>query len=220
MKVLAIIPARGGSKGIKNKNMVRLNGRPLIFYTLKAALESKKIDRVVVSSDDKDILDYAARYCETIKRPYNLSKDDSSTESVMDHVLEELEKDDYEPHIIVLLQPTSPMRTAKDIDEALGKLKSQFKSVISITEKHHHFNWKKLPKMEVSPKNYEIDKRPMRQDLDEEYEENGAIYITRRVHYEGVRLEPPIYGYVMPKWRSFEIDDMEDLKCIEKLMKK
>jgi CMP-N,N'-diacetyllegionaminic acid synthase len=113
---LAIIPARGGSKRLPNKNILNLAGKPLIEWSIDAALKSKYIDKVVVSSDDENILKIAKDKCDIIKRPKELATDTASSIDVIKHVLDNLEKKyDY----IVLLQPTSPLRNEKHIDEAI-----------------------------------------------------------------------------------------------------
>jgi len=114
--ILAIIPARGGSKRLPKKNVRILRGKPLIFYTIDTANKSKYLDRVIVSTDDKKIAEISAKYgAEVIERPKKLARDDSPIIDAIFHVLNKIEAD-----IVVLLQPTSPLRTAKDIDEAIN----------------------------------------------------------------------------------------------------
>jgi CMP-N-acetylneuraminic acid synthetase len=123
LKILAIIPARSGSKGIPNKNIKKLSGRPLIYYTIKAALNSKLIDRIIVSSDSEKILKISEKLGAEIpfKRPKNISEDKSLAIEVIQHALNWLEKNEkYFPDAIIYLQPTSPLRTKKHINEAIN----------------------------------------------------------------------------------------------------
>ena len=175
---LAIIPARGGSKRLPNKNILSLNGKPLIAYSIKAALNSKYIDKVVVSSDSKKILKIAKKYkSDTIKRPKKLATDTATTFDALKHTIKKLKKQyDY----IVLLQSTSPLRTSKDIDKAIKKLiKVKAKSIISISQPTHSPLWsfkaKKNEKLDNIFVNKIINKRS--QDLPIFYTINFSIYI-------------------------------------------
>ena len=134
MKILSIIPARGGSKGIRLKNLVRLDGKPLLHYTIMASLESKLVDRTIVSTDNKKIAEQAKKFgAEVITRPKQLATDESLLEPVIQHVLDFLKaKKKYRPDIIVLLQNTSPLRSSEYIDGALSLLiKKKYDSVLS-----------------------------------------------------------------------------------------
>ena len=135
-KILAIIPARGGSKGIPRKNIKLLAGKPLIAYTIEAALKSKYLDRVIVSTEDREIAETSRHYgAEVIKRPKILAKDKAKTIDVIFHLLNVLKEKNYIPEIIVLLQPTSPLRIVKDIDKAIELfLKEKCESVVSVCE--------------------------------------------------------------------------------------
>ena len=122
-RVLSIIPARGGSKGLSRKNIVNLAGKPLIVWTIEASLGSKYITKTVVSSDDKEILDISVEYgAEIIRRPDYLAGDTTTSESVVSHAIDYLQSTGEEFDIVVLLQPTSPLRNAKDIDNSFEKL--------------------------------------------------------------------------------------------------
>ena len=134
MKILSIIPARGGSKGIRLKNLVRLDGKPLLHYTIRASLESKLVDRTIVSTDNKKIAEQAKKLgAEVITRPKQLATDESLLEPVIQHVLDFLKaKKKYRPDIIVLLQNTSPLRSSEYVDGALSLLiKKKYDSVLS-----------------------------------------------------------------------------------------
>ena len=121
MNILAIIPARGNSKSIKNKNLIKINGKSLIDYTIESSKKSKILSRISVSSESKKILDHCKNKVETITRPKKLSKDNSKTIDVVNHCINHLKKTEgYIPDLIVLLQPTSPFRNSKHIDNAIN----------------------------------------------------------------------------------------------------
>ena len=148
MRVLSIIPARGGSKGIPLKNLVMLNQKPLLYYTVTASLKSKIINKTVVSTDNKKIGKVALNLgAEVVYRPKKLATDTTSLEPVIEHVLNYLNTHDgYNPEIIVILQNTSPLRTTKHIDEALTLMKKQNYDSILSGFSIHTFLWKKSKK--------------------------------------------------------------------------
>jgi len=213
IKVLAIVPARGGSRGIPLKNLVSLAGRPLIAYTLEAAKKSGICDRIVVSTDNERIAK-AANTCkvEVMWRPVRISSHRSSTESAMLHVLGRLQKEQYHPDVIVLLQATSPLRTSRDIRLAYQKfIDERLDSLLSV-KPSASFLWAKS-KGGAAPLNYNYLRRPRRQDMDNQYEENGAIFITKYkifMKYKN-RLGGKIGCYVMDERESIDIDTPLDL---------
>ena len=176
---LAIIPARGGSKRLPRKNVLDLCGKPLIAYTIEAALKSKYIDKVIVSSDDEEILNISSNFgADIIKRPIDLANDTATTFDTIKHTIDNFEKYDY----IVLLQPTSPLRNEKHIDEAIQLLEEKnADSIISVCEMDHSPLWSNtLPKdgnMSNFLKDEILNKRS--QDLEKYYRLNGAIYICK-----------------------------------------
>jgi len=214
---LAVIPARGNSQRIKNKNLIKLNKKPLIYWTIKSALKSKYISDICVTSDSEKILNYCKNFdVKTILRPKKLSGNIIMPDEAVKHAYIKLKiKYDF----IVMLQPTSPLRTFQDIDRAIeiiikNKSKSLFSSSIE-----SRFIWKKT-KNNYCPINYNYKKRPRHQDITF-YFENGAIYISRSSLYikNTNRLGGKISNYVMPIERSVDIDDIKDLKQAEKIMK-
>jgi CMP-N-acetylneuraminic acid synthetase len=214
MEILSIIPARGGSKGIPQKNLKLLNGKPLLDYTVNASLKSKFITRTIVSSDHHKILKRAKKLgAEIIKRPKKLATDSSQIEPVIDHCLNYLKlKENYHPDLIILLQNTSPLRTKKHIDESLRLfLSSKFDSMLSCFVSHY-FLWT-LKNNKLLPVNHNPKNRPNRQQMNDQFIENGAIYITKYEAFKKshCRISGKIGFFEMPKELSIDIDKKSDL---------
>jgi CMP-N,N'-diacetyllegionaminic acid synthase len=214
MEIMAIIPARGGSKGIPLKNLKPLNGKPLIDYSINSSIKSKFITRTIVSSDHPKILNRAQKLgAEIIKRPKNLATDSSQLEPVIEHCLNYFKlKENYVPDIIILLQNTSPLRTKKHIDDALSTfLDSKFDSMMSCYNSHY-FLWT-LKKNILIPKNHDPKNRPNRQQMNDQFIENGAIYITKYNAFKKshCRISGKIGLFEMPKELSIDIDNKLDL---------
>jgi len=224
-KILAIIPARGGSKGIPRKNIRLLAGKPLIAYSIEAALKSKYISRVIVSTEDEEIAEVAKIYgAEVIKRPEKLAKDKSPTIDVIKHVLETLEDNEkYAPNIIVLLQPTSPLRSTEDIDNAIKLfLKKDCESVVGVCEDIHLYWSFKIEDGYLKPVFGKKYLKIRRQELPRIYVPNGAIFVsTPRTlnRYESFYCDKTV-PYVMPPERSVDIDNEEDFILAGILMRK
>lgn len=219
---LAIIPARGGSKRLPRKNILDLCGKPLIAWSIKAGLNSKYIDKVVVSSDDDDILNISLNFgAETIKRPIDLANDTATTFDAIKHTIENVEKYDY----IVLLQPTSPLRNEKHIDEAIELLENKkADAIVSVCEMDHSPLWSNtLPKdgnMSNFLKDEILNKRS--QDLEKYYRLNGAIYICKTeklLEEKSFFLKENIFAYVMDRKSSVDIDEEMDFNMAEVLIK-
>lgn len=230
-KLLAIIPARGGSKGIPGKNIKKLAGRPLISYSIEAALKSRGIDRVVVSTDDKEIAKISKKLGADVPylRPKELAQDKTPIIPVLVHMINYLrEKEGYFPYAVVLLQPTSPLRRVKHIEEAIKKFlgNPMDDSLVSVVRAPHNFQPVKLMKMSggyLAPYlKGQGTKVFTRKNLPELYARNGpAILITKT---KVITKDKSLYGkriipYQMSKIASFDIDDMEDWKIIESLIK-
>jgi len=218
---LAIIPARGGSKRLPRKNVLDLNGKPLIAWSIEAGLNSKYIDKVVVTSDDDDILNLSKSLgVEILKRPDCLASDTATTFDTIKHVIEEVANYDY----IILLQPTSPLRDALHIDEAIELLENKKASaVISICKMDHSPLWSNTIDKSLSMvgflKDEVLNKRS--QDLEKYYRVNGAIFICkveRLLENKGFFLKENIYAYVMDRKSSVDIDEEIDFKIAEILM--
>jgi CMP-N,N'-diacetyllegionaminic acid synthase len=222
MEIMAIIPARGGSKGIPLKNLKSLNGKPLLDYSINGSLKSKFITRTIVSSDHPKILKRAEKLgAEIIKRPKNLATDLSQLEPVMEHCLNYFKlKENYIPDIIILLQNTSPLRTKKHIDNSLSIfLDSKFDSMMSCYNSHY-FLWI-LKNNELIPKNHNPKNRPNRQQMNNQFIENGAIYITTYNAFKKshCRISGRIGLFEMQQKVSIDIDTKSDLLQANKFLK-
>lgn len=215
MEILALIPARGGSKGIPMKNLSKLNNKSLLDYSVNSSVNSKFVSRTVISTDDEIIANYSKKFknVQTIIRPKRLATDKAQIEPVISHVLDHLKStENYIPELIVLLQNTSPLRTSKHIDAALKKfLKNNFDSLLSATVSHK-FLWKKYRKYFI-PVNYNPKKRPNRQNIKDQFFENGSIYITKFNSFTKTksRISGKIGIYEMDEDDSIEIDSPFDL---------
>ena len=220
---LAIIPARGGSKRLPRKNILDLNGRPLIAWSIEAGLNSKYIDKVVVTSDDDEILTISKKYgAVTINRPDELASDTATTFGAIKHTVDNCEKYDY----IVLLQPTSPLRNEKHLDEAVELLESKkSNAVVSVCEMEHSPLWSNTLDESLSMagflKDEALNKRS--QDLEKYYRLNGAIYICKTeklLEEKSFFLKENIFSYVMDRKSSVDIDEEIDFKIAEVILNK
>ena len=225
--VLAVIPARGGSKGIPYKNIVNLDGKPLIAHTIEVAKKSKYIDRVIVSTDDEKIADVCKKYdVEIMMRPKDLAKDDTPDLPVFQHVIKTLkEKEGKTPDIIINLRPTCPLRTENDIDNAVKKMiETNCDSVRTVSKAKQHPFWIGkindelwIPYIE----NIDRNKYFQRQLLPDAYFINGGVDVMKTSNIiENNNLYSSLYGkdirtVSMPFERSVDIDTMFDLKFAE-----
>ena len=219
MEILAIIPARGGSKGIPRKNIVNLGGKPLLTYTIEAALTCKSINRTVVSTESSCIAKVSlAAGAEVAERSAKLATDECPTEPVLIDVLKRLEKDDYHPDLVILLQPTSPLRGPNVIDECVQKLvEKKADSVLTVCENYHFYWRRESNKLKAL---YDYKNRPRRQDMKAGYQENGAVYVTRTplLIMNNNRLSGKIEIVIMSELESIEIDTPFDFWLAEKAM--
>ncbi len=221
LKVLAVIPARGGSKGIPNKNIKNLLGQPLISYSITEAHKSIYIDRVVVSTDSLLISEVSKNFgADVVIRPENISGDKSSSEEALLHTLNELKMlENYIPDIILFIQCTSPLTISEDMDGLLQKLiEENADSALSVS-KFYHFIWKNNNGNAIGI-NHEKSIRPMRQDRESQFLENGAIYAFK---YKGfIENKYRFFGktvfYEMPQRRNLEIDEPFDFLLAESIL--
>ncbi|MBU3190620.1 acylneuraminate cytidylyltransferase family protein [Clostridium bowmanii] len=224
--ILAIIPARGGSKGILRKNIKILNGKPLIAYTIEEALKSKYIKRVIVSTEDEEIASISKAYGSEVPflRPKELANDDTATIDCILHMLDSLrEKERYIPKYVCLLQCTSPLRTVEDIDGTIEKLlKTGIDGSVSVCEAEVNPYWTNI--FDGDKLKYFIEEGRQivrRQDLPKIYRVNGAVYVIKMnvlMHKKTFETEN-ITGYVMNNEKSLDIDNEIDFKFAELLMK-
>jgi CMP-N-acetylneuraminic acid synthetase len=230
MKVLGLIPARGGSKGIERKNLAPLAGEPLLAHTCRAAAAAKSLTRWIVSTEDREIAQVAGGLGAPVRfqRPVELARDDTPALPVIEHAMEALEQlDGFRADLVVLLQPTSPLRQAEHIDEAVAMLKAdpQADSVVSVIRVPHQFTPSSLLRIEdgyLVPALGGREEGPLRrQDKEAVYARNGAaVYVIRR---ETLLEQRSLFGqrclpYEMNAASSVDIDGPDDLRYAEFLL--
>jgi len=221
LNIVAIIPARGGSKGVPRKNIKPLCGRPLISYIIDTALETKEIDRVIVSTEDPEIARVSAEYGAEIPfiRPEKLAKDETPTLPVLQHAVKYMEDTEgYSPDAVLLVYPTSPLLRSKRLSETIKIYKGgNYDSVISVTEDLSHYWIKRNNSFErfypeiITNRQYAV---PL-------YKENGAVYLTSR---QVIMDECEVVGsnvsfLIMDDRESVDIDDFFDFELVEYMIK-
>lgn len=219
-KILAIIPARGGSKGIPRKNVKAISGKPMIQYTIEAAKECPYIDKVVVSTEDVEIADISMRAGAIVpfSRPEELATDEAKTIDVVMHAVEFYERKAERFDIIVLLQPTSPLRNAEDITKALEYfMRNEQRSLVTVSEVSESpilmRNFNKENKLE---KILEEDSDVRRQDMKKFYRINGAIYINKASELNAnTRFNDNEMGFVLTQEHGIDVDEPQDLVVAE-----
>jgi CMP-N,N'-diacetyllegionaminic acid synthase len=221
MPNLAIIPARGGSKGVPGKNLREVAGRPLLAWSIVRALEAEAIDTVLVSTDDAEIAEVARAHGAEVPflRPAELATDEAPTEPVMAHALDWYAERGASFDSIALLQPTSPLRLAGTIDAAFAEFaRAEADSLVGVVASHHFF-WRRDGAVEAL---YDFRNRPRRQDLapgQRWYRETGSIYISRTDAFRrsGNRLSGSIALFVMDELEGWEIDSEADFAVMDAL---
>ena len=224
--VAALVTARGGSKGIPRKNVVAVAGKPLIAWTIEAALGSSVLDRVVVSTDDEEIARVSKEWGAEVPfyRPAELSRDDSPSIAAVNHAIRWLEENqNYRPDALLLLQPTSPLRTAEDIRNAVQLLfERNAKAVVSVYQPHTHPYWFKKITQDGYLANFleGAVEHVRRQDLPPVYALNGSIFLARReiLLHEETFCPAQTCAYIMPEERSLDIDSPADLRLANFLL--
>jgi CMP-N,N'-diacetyllegionaminic acid synthase len=226
-EIVGLITARGGSKGIPRKNVKLLAGKPLIAWTIEAALLSPRLSRVIVSTEDDEIARVARQWGAAVPfmRPPELAQDDSPHLLVVEHALQWLEKhDNARPDYVMLLQPTSPLRTAEDIEAVLQVAEARSaRAIVSVCKMDRHpYLAKRILEdgtlADFVPSDIAYLRR---QALPPVYALNGAIYLNRRESLLTDRTFVPqgTYGYIMPPERSLDIDSLWDFHLIELILK-
>lgn len=219
MSVVAVICARGGSKGIPRKNIRSFAGHPLIAWTIGAALAAEGVDHVVLSSEDDEILAVAeAHGALTHRRPDALATDEAATEPVVIDVLKH-HPVARQASTVVLMQATSPLTSPEDLDAALQQMAAEkLDSMLSVVE-NHVFQWSLGDDGNATPLNYDPQQRPRRQDIPDRVAENGAFYLATREVWESqaCRLGGRTGAFVMQPWQAWEIDTEDDWMRLEAL---
>jgi CMP-N,N'-diacetyllegionaminic acid synthase len=225
MKILGLIPARGGSKGVPKKNIRLIDGKPLIHYAIECGQQSKLLSMLLVDTDSDEIEAVCSSTGITVlKRPVELAQDESSVVNVALRVIQQIEQEKTPIDILVLLQPTSPIRTGKNIDEAIERLiaNPDADAVISVVamEDTHPARMYQVKVNELLPLHPELETK-RRQDLEPVYYRNGCIYAIRVDALKKIKSFMPAnkLAYIMPsKWLA-NIDDERDLIITEALVK-
>jgi len=223
VKVLAVIPARGGSKGIPRKNIKKLGGKPLIAWTIEAALKAPSINRVIVSTDDEEIAAVAEQFGAEVpfKRPIAIARDDTPGLDPVLHAIENSPDSDW----VLLLQPTSPLRSVDDIEGIIKLCQEKGAlSAVSVAEvgKHPFWMYQRSSDMRLQPLIPNRGEITRRQDLPSVYVLNGALYLARPdwlIENQGF-IGPETLGYVMPVERSVDLDTPLDWLWVEYLIER
>jgi CMP-N,N'-diacetyllegionaminic acid synthase len=227
LSVLAIVTARAGSKGLPGKNTCILEGKPLIQYSIEAGIKSNYIDDVVVSTDCLECIEIASDLgLDTpFKRPHNLCGDEVPSAEVIKHAINFFHKKDKKYEVFVLLEPTSPLRTSSDIDLALElMIKQGNKSLVSVClaeDQHPNFMFELKQNGTLQPWSNKNFIPTRRQDVSSAFFLEGSVYIS----YVSSFLEHETFchedtaAFIMPKFKSFEIDDIVDFYCVEAIMR-
>ena len=224
--VVGLITARGGSKGVPRKNVRMLAGKPLIAWTIDSARQARRLDRIIVSTDDEEIAAVSRQFGAAVPfmRPAELARDSSPHIDVVLHALRWLSREEkYNPAFVLLLQPTSPLRTAEDIDGIIDlAIERRAEAVVSVSPACDHPYLVRQVDSEGMLKPFMDCPLPYarRQDLPPAYALNGALYLQQctglltRQSFEGCRT----IAYVMPRQRSLEVDTEADLVEVERLL--
>jgi len=222
-KIYAFIPARGGSKRIPQKNTHLLAGKSLIQYTLDSALKSSQIDTIVVSTDDPDVETISNQNdIKVLKRPPELAQDNSPTIEAILHFLDNYNEIIQDRDIIILLQPTSPLRTKHHIDEALDLFRSkQCDSVVSVTQPEHSPYWCQKITNDILTPLFSEYLNTRSQDLPETFIPNGALYIASVKTLKKYKTYycPKTIPYIMDRENSKDIDEPIDLIIVESIIR-
>lgn len=221
--ICALIPARGGSKGIPRKNVRLLAGKPLVAHTIEAACRSRYVQRVVVSTDDPEIGVISQQHgAEVVWRPAEISSDTASSEAALLHALGHLcSTEGYEPDLVVFLQCTSPLTLPEDIDGTVQALLDEnADSALAVTS-FHYFLWRRDESGDAVGINHDKRVRLLRQQREPQYRETGAVYVMRTRGF--LQAKHRFFGktamYVMPPERCLEIDDPVDFQIAEVLLR-
>ena len=225
-RILGLIPARGGSKRLPRKNLLPLAGRPLIAWSIEAALHSTSLARVIVSTDDRELADVSVRHGAGVPflRPAELAGDDAAALDVMLHALQTLQAEGETYDYLMNLQPTSPLRSAAYIDAAVALLlHKRADAVVSVCETDHPPEWSNTLPVDGSLKSFFRPgvRNTRSQDLPRSYRLNGAIYLfdcSRLLAQRSLDMDDNSYAYIMPRERSIDIDTALDLRIAQAIL--
>jgi CMP-N,N'-diacetyllegionaminic acid synthase len=226
-KLLAVITARGGSRRLPRKNVLTFAGKPLIAWTIEAGLQSKYVDRVIVSTDDEEIAEISRSHGAEVPfmRPQELSNDTASSTDVIRHAVKALENNEQKFGYLLYLQPTSPLRTSDHIDEAVAlMIQKEANGVIGVTAMNHPIEWSN-----ILPENLSMDgfisknnQEKRSQDFPQRYCVNGAIYLCKKksvIEGDGSFFKEGSYAYKMDPVDSVDIDTQKDFLVAEAFLK-
>lgn len=223
VSTVAVIPARGGSKGIPRKNLIDLCGKPLIAWSVLQARAARVVDSVWVTSDSDEILQVAEQYgARPIKRPPELAGDTASSESAWLHALDAIESSGDRVDRMIGMQATSPLREPSDIEAALAQFeRDNLDSLLSCCEIEDFFMWKMEPNGQPIGVNHDYQKRLRRQVIEKRYLENGSFYIFKPelLRQYNNRLGGKVGVYLMAKHKMFQIDSIQDIALCQSIMR-
>jgi len=229
-KIMGLIPARGGSKGLIRKNVKELCGKPLVAWSIEHGLASKYVDRVIVSTDDQSIADISTRYGAEVPflRPKELANDEAKTIDVIIHALDYFKEVGYVPDYLLLLEPTSPLREVSDIDNCIEALldNNRAMSIVSVARLesgHPEFNiiiknsTGLIKKLDGSTNFRDL----RRQELKDVFFFEGTVYLSdvKSLYCKRTFYHESALACVVPRWKSLEIDELQDFICAEALLK-
>lgn len=220
-KIIAIILARGGSKSIKNKNLKKINNKPLLQWSIDHCKQSKNVYQIWLSSDSKNILELGKKNkINLIKRPLSLSMDNSSSEDAWLHAIKFIESKDIKFNSVLAIQPTSAIRGKNDMDNAIKLFfKRKYDSLFSCSEISDYCVWKKDTKNIKAL--YNFKNRKPRQKINTKYLENGSFFIFNKEKFKlkKNRFFGKIGFYIQEFYKSFQIDEPEDINIVESILK-
>lgn len=221
--IVSIIPARGGSQGIPQKNIIDFCGKPLIAWSILQAMAAKKVSSVWVTSDSDDILAVAEQYgANPIKRPDELSGPTASSESAWLHAVDYIEQEDMAIDIVMAMQATSPIREAEDLDNSITSFEAGiYDSMLSVNEIEDFFIWERQEHGGAKAVNYDYRDRKPRQKIEKRLLENGSFYLFKPelLKRHNNRLGGNIGFYELDRYKMFQIDNPQDLKLCAAIMR-
>lgn len=225
LKVLALIPARGGSKGIKDKNIYDINGKPLIAYSINAAKNSKYVDDVIITTDSEKIKEVAESFGADVPflRPAELASDNSKTIDAVVHAINTLKELGRDYDILLLLQPTCPLRTTEDIDNSLELFVSKgCVALVSVNKvKEHPILMRKINEDGIMDNLLNLPSTIRRQDMPPIYKVNGSIYINLiKELSNNTSLNDNPLAYITDNEHSVDIDDLDDIERVKNILRK